>query len=165
MPHAIRLKHPYARNCIAYYSSEYLTPMLCRNLRSSSVSIVGFLAFGRFADSEVKHSRQQSERGFTVQTLLRHRGHRQWITKSCVEETPTDNICFGLPPHSHDIGNVRYSIFRYSVFRHQLRNRRSSQRWRRGWFSFEFFQKVVIRTRSALVRDKWIPMDMGKINW
>jgi hypothetical protein len=25
----------------------------------------------------VKQSRQQSERGFTVQMLLRHRGHRQ----------------------------------------------------------------------------------------
>jgi hypothetical protein len=59
-----------------FYSSEYLTPILCRNLRSSAVSIVG-LAFDDFADAELKHSRQQSERGFTLQTLLRHRGHRQ----------------------------------------------------------------------------------------
>jgi hypothetical protein len=59
-----------------FYSSEYLTPILCRNLRSYAVSTVGF-AFGRFADAATKHSRQQSERGFTLQTLLRHRGHRQ----------------------------------------------------------------------------------------
>jgi hypothetical protein len=59
-----------------FYSSDYLTPILCRNLRSSAVSIVG-LAFDDFADAELKHSRQQSDKGFTLQTLLRHRGHRQ----------------------------------------------------------------------------------------
>jgi hypothetical protein len=59
-----------------FQSSEYLTPMLCRNLRSSAVSSVG-LGLGRFADAEGKHARQQSERGFTLQTFLRHRGHRR----------------------------------------------------------------------------------------
>ncbi len=64
------------KTVVCFYSSEYLTPILCRNLRSYAVSTVGF-AFGRFADAGVKHSRQQSERGFTVQTFLRQRGHRQ----------------------------------------------------------------------------------------
>ena len=64
------------KTVVSFHSSEYLTPILCRNLRSYAVSTVGF-AFGRFADAGVKHSRQQSERGFTVQTFLRQRGHRQ----------------------------------------------------------------------------------------
>ena len=64
------------KTVVSFQSSEYLTPMLCRNLRLSDVSTVG-LVLGKFADAEVKQSRQQSERGFTVQMLLRHRGHRQ----------------------------------------------------------------------------------------
>ena len=64
------------KTVVCFYPSEYLTPILCRNLRSYAVSTVGF-AFGRFADAATKQSRQQSERGFTEQMLLRHRGHRQ----------------------------------------------------------------------------------------
>lgn len=53
------------------YSSEYLTPMLCRNLRSSTVSTVGLADdFCVFGDASVRHSRQQSERGFTIRTSL-----------------------------------------------------------------------------------------------
>jgi hypothetical protein len=47
--------------------------MLCRNLRSSAVSTFD-LAFDIFADAAGKPSCQQSERGLTEQTLLRHRG-------------------------------------------------------------------------------------------
>ena len=70
--------HAGLRKAVCFYSSEYLTWMPCRNLRSYGVSIVRTaLDFDRFADVAVRQSRQQSDRGFTLQTLLRHRGHRQ----------------------------------------------------------------------------------------
>lgn len=72
--HASLIRHETRSG--AYPASEYLIPMRCRNFRSYAVSTVGF-AFGRFADAAVRQSRQQSERGFTEQMLLRHRGHRQ----------------------------------------------------------------------------------------
>jgi hypothetical protein len=68
----------FRKPVVSFHSSEYLTWMLCRNLRSYGVSVVRMaLDFDRFADAAVKQSRQQSDRGFTLQTLLRHRGHRQ----------------------------------------------------------------------------------------
>jgi hypothetical protein len=54
-----------------FYSSGYLTPMLCRNLRSSGVSTVGLaFDFVGFAGAPVKQSRQQSDSGFTTHTFL-----------------------------------------------------------------------------------------------
>jgi hypothetical protein len=108
-----------------FYSSEYLTPILCRNLRSSGVPSVSVAAdFGVPANAPVKQSRQQSERGFTTQTFLWHREQCQWITRSWVDERPSADICFGTLPHLQDSGNVRYSIFGTPASVHQLRNRR-----------------------------------------
>jgi hypothetical protein len=60
-----------APNRIRFQSSEYRTPMLCRNLRSSGVSTVTLtFALGVFAGAAVKQSRQQSERGFTIHRFL-----------------------------------------------------------------------------------------------
>ena len=97
------------KTVVCFYSSEYLTPILCRNLRSYAVSTVGF-AFGRFADAGVKHSRQQSDRAFTMDTFLRHRGQRHSITSSCADERPTPEMCLGTQPHRQDKGSLRYSI-------------------------------------------------------
>ena len=106
------------------YSSEYLTWRLCRNRLSYGVSTVrSAVAFGVVAEVAVKHSCQQSERGFTIHTVLWHRGQCQWITRSCVDERPSADIVFGTRPHSQDNGNVRYSILGNPSSLLQRRNR------------------------------------------
>src|ERR1035441_8351831 len=79
--------------------------------------------FGVVAEVAVKHSCQQSERGFTIHTVLWHRGQCQWITRSCVDERPSADIVFGTRPHSQDNGNVRYSILGNPSSLLQRRNR------------------------------------------
>jgi len=60
------------------YSSAYLTWRLCRNLRSYGVSTVRLVVvFGVLDVASLKHSRQQSESGFTIHTFLWQRGHCQ----------------------------------------------------------------------------------------
>src|ERR1039457_7602820 len=83
--------------------------MLCRNLRSSGVSRVRSAVDCGVSDgSSMKQSRQQSDRAFTMDTFLRHRGQRHSITSLCVDERPTPDICLGTPPHLQVNGNLRY---------------------------------------------------------
>ena len=133
----------------AAYSSEYVIPTLCRNLRSLGVSIVT-AATGRSAAS-VKQSRQQSERGFTMDTFLRHRGQRHSITSSCVDERPTPNMCFGTPPHLQVNGSLRYSTLSILFTLVRFASGIPDQHGRRGRCSFGLFHQADTRTTSALV--------------
>ena len=51
---------PVRNTVVSLYPSEYLTPMLCRNLRSSAESVSAWRLTGSLM-SRLKHSRQQSE--------------------------------------------------------------------------------------------------------
>ena len=109
----------------------------------------------------MKQSRQQSERAFTEHTFFRHRGHRQWITRSCVAERPTADMVLGAPPHSQNNGNVRYSILGTLSPRLSLRNLCICY----PRFTLEFFQHAHARTMSAMVSTGGMTTDMRKRNW
>jgi hypothetical protein len=120
--------------------------MLCKNIRSSAVSACRS-EFASFAGSSVEHSRQHSARGFAKYTFLRHHGHRQWTTSSCVVERPTTDMRFGTPPHSQISGNFQYSIS-WCAFLHL--------------YSVQFFQRFTAGTTPAMVNDGWITTDTEK---